>query len=324
MKKLGLLLVTSMFLSGCSATQGIFSERDIISASKQDIELLENKQQNISYIDQDVEDFLDQTNKANEKYKDSEFDYGYLNMGYQLQNQEEDTSEFLHQVYIESNPDQDAEIQFEELVDILDKTIGKGIKLYLDNNANKDNQEVKSTKIGRTWVSSSSNGVNLIIKLKDIKDKQYNELVNEIQDENLIIDSINIGKQQDLITLSNLDYKNYGQYGEYRSTNAALSYQLFMENKEIQKIRMVIRKDASQSINDSLEPLTRISNKLKFDLGDINKLEEIKTLIKANKTNKKSWSSDKYNFSYRNLEGEKDFYDEPITINISEVIIETR
>lgn len=333
MKKIVLLIMCMMFLSGCSATNGIVSKSDVETLNYNNVKLMVAEQKNVSYIPDDVKEFLSSVEEANKNNNESA--YGYLDIRSSIIGYGNDgNSEFLHEVYTSDDLNEEERVEFNKLVDILDQTISKGIKSYLDQNINENLESVRYNKVGRVWMfinpvdaymepenEDRGNSVTLMIKVKDIKDKEYKKIVDNIGDDELILNSINIGKQQNFIELSNMEQKNSISYGVIKP---AVSYQLFMEEKEINKVRLSVESVSNEKINDDFKSLSNISNQLGFTIEDMKQLEEVRTLIKENKPGKKTLSSDRFNFSFRNLENKNSRYGPYDSTNLTEVIIEKK
>ena len=350
MKKIGLLLVTTIFLSGCSATSGILTREDVIEAGKGDTKEIIERQKEVSYVPEDVKEFLKEVKVASESFDESSYDY--LNVILDSSSENED-SEFLKELYISNNVDRDSSEEFKKLIDLLDETIAKGIKLYLDKNIDADLEKAGiSTKIGRALVSIrplevieethsypdvdvtldgdfknefTKNEVSIVLKLKDVRDPNYKAMLEKIVDENLVTDSIKVGKNQDLIRLSDIKSKHYSDYG-YNISETSTNYYLFMKDKTIDKVRMNVTAMADKNMDSDLQSLTRLANVLEFDIEDMKKLEELKSIIKENKVGKKTLSSEKFNFDYSNLQRGDNLYSNGKIekINTAEIVIEKK
>ena len=342
MKKLSILLISMMFLSGCSATNGIVSESDVENLNYENIGSMENiqsileEQKNISYIPDDVKEFLEKIEEAEKNQGLSE--YGYLDINNVVKTHSNNLSNFLYETHLSGARSDEEEKEFKSLVDILDQTISKGIKLYIDKNINEDIGDGIQTKIGRTWISINpidrrldseasnlQNSVTLVIKIKDIKNEEYKEIIKNISGDDLILDSIKIGNKQNLIELSNVEYKN--DFTLHELKKPSISYQLFIENNKVDKVRLIVESASNEKISDNFKSLSKLSEELKFDIEDmkvLKVLEEIKILIKENKEGKKTLSSDKFNFSYRNLENNRFIYGPYESRNLTEVVIERK
>lgn len=346
MKKIGLLLVATIFLSGCSTTNGMLSKEDVINAAKSDSKEIIEKQKEVSYIPEDVKEFLEKSREANEDTSGQS--NSYLNI--RLDDASHmDNGRFLNEIYMTDSIENPLDEELSKFIDILDETIAKGIKLYLDKNINANIKESGiSTRIGRAWVfinpikyeyeggsypestidsednsgiEFAKNEVTIIMKLRDIKDPDYKKIVESIQGEDFLINSINIGRNQDLIRLNNMEsMKNNG----YSDSDSGIRYQLLMKDKMIDKVKMSVIGLGNEKIKDDLQSLTRVSNALGFDIEDTKKLEELKVLIKENKVGKKTLNSKNFNFSYKNLESDRSAYGVPKKINTAEIIIEKR
>lgn len=339
MKKIGLLIISTMLLSGCTDTNGIVNNMDIKAANYESVKPLIEEQKNVSYIPADVKDFVSKAKQVDSKQP--EVSNEYLDIRLQDSNYIEDSS-FLYEVYRDYY-DADSISNFDKLIEVLDETISKGIKLYIDKNIDLEIEKPgKVMKIGRVWIFISpieeefleenidlelakdpdykapKNEVMLIMKVKDIKDKKYKELIDNIQGDDLILESIKIGKEQNLIQLSNVESR---QYSGYSLNKPSINYQLFVKNGNIDKIRMSLASPSKEKINNEIKSLLRITEQLEFNAQDMRNIEEIKTLIKENKVGKETLSSDKFKISYKNSEN-KDYLSEGR--NLIEVIIERK
>ena len=339
MKKIGLLIISTMLLSGCSATNGIINNIDIKAANYESVKPLIEEQKNVSYIPTDVKDFVSKAKQVDSKQP--EVSNEYLDIRLQDSNYIEDSS-FLYEVYRDYY-DADSISNFDKLIEVLDETISKGIKLYIEKNIDLELEKPgKVMKIGRVWIFISpieeefleenidlevakdpnykapKNEVMLIMKVKDIKDKKYKELIDNIQGDDLILESIKIGKEQNLIQLSNVESR---QYSGYSLNKPSINYQLFVKNGNIDKIRMSLASPSKEKINNEIKSLLRITEQLEFNAQDMRNIEEIKKLIKENKVGKETLSSDKFKISYKNSEN-KDYLSEGR--NLIEVIIERK
>lgn len=337
MKKLGLLIISTIILSGCSPKNGIINKVDIEASNYESVKSLLEEQKNVSYIPDDVKEFISKSKDVNDKKFESSNHY----LDIRLQSGEYmSDSEFLYEVYM----DPESRNDFNSLVDVLDTTISKGIKLYIDKNIDADlSKSGKIMKIGKVWILISpvyeeiveqygeqvdedgkelsqinKNEILLIIQAKDIKDEKYKKITDNIQGEDLILESIKVGKEQNVVSLKNMESK---QYNSYTVNKPAINYQLFIKDENINKVRMSIISPIKDEINNDLKSLNRISNQLEFNIDDIKKLEEIKTFIRENKVGKKSVSSENFNFSYKNLETKNFSYQ---SRNLTEVIIERK
>lgn len=339
MKKIGLLIISTMLLSGCTDTNGIVNNMDIKAANYESVKPLIEEQKNVSYIPADVKDFVSKAKQVDSKQP--EVSNEYLDIRLQDSNYIEDSS-FLYEVYRDYY-DADSISNFDKLIEVLDETISKGIKLYIEKNIDLELEKPgKVMKIGRVWIFISpieeefleenidlevakdpnykapKNEVMLIMKVKDIKDKKYKELIDNIQGDDLILESIKIGKEQNLIQLSNVESR---QYSGYSLNKPSINYQLFVKNGNIDKIRMSLASPSKEKINNEIKSLLRITEQLEFNAQDMRNIEEIKTLIKENKVGKETLSSDKFKISYKNSEN-KDYLSEGR--NLIEVIIERK
>lgn len=336
MKKIGLLLACTVVLSGCTPTNGILKEKDVNTLSYEKVKPLIEEREKISYIPEDVKLFIDELKKINNGIQTKE-DYNYISMILEDINRS-GGGNFSYETVVGRYSEDDSKVEFQYLVDALDKTIAKGIKLYLDKNGDVETDGVaKSTKIGRVWIHINTqepdpyytehhnsntkplkNNISLRIQIRDVKDDKYKELVNSVITDSLTLDSIKVGKEKNLITLNNIEFKNDDNS---KNLKPLINYELFVSDDEIDKARISIISVMDKNVDDQdLELLEKLSSKFDFKNGDIKILEEIRTNIKNNKNGKVSKSSDKFNFRYSNLEDRT--YE--FTRNMTEIVIEKR
>ena len=333
MKKIGLLLACTIVLSGCSPTNGILKEKDVKVQTHESTEMLIKEQEQISYIPEDVKLFLQELEKV-EKNTESQDGYNHVQMVMEDINYFRGGN-FVHETGISMYSDDYSKKGFGHLVDALDKTIAKGIKLYIDKNGDVElGDDTRATKIGRVWINirteevdpnhiapevkSSKNSINLNIQIRDVKNDQYKKLVNSLIEDNLTLDSIKVGKEKDLISLNNIEFKN-GIHLQNQSP--AINYELFVEGDEIDKVRITIISAKGKIVTDQdLKLLEKLSSEFDFQNGDIKILEDIRTNIKGGKSGKLTKSSDRFNFKYSSLE-DKSYQ---FTRNMTEIVIEKK
>lgn len=347
MKKLGLLLVCTMVLSGCSPTNGIVKEKEKEFPSQEIIQTLVEEQENISSIPEDVKIFIEEL-KEIEKGIDSKNGFNYIQMVREDINRS-GGSNFSYETGVGRYSDEYSKKEFKYLIEALDKTIAKGLKLYLDKNGELEtNGEVKSTKIGRVWINiktekddssysehpdytedsrssntkpdvkQSKNNISLRIQIRDVKDAKYKELIASVITDDLTVDSIKVGKEKNLITLNNIEFKNENFYKDQKSM---INYELFVGGSEIEKVKISIISSKGKNITDQdLKLLEKLSSRFDFKNGDIKIMEDIKIDINDQKNAKYTKSSDRFNFSYYSLE-DKEY---GFTRSITQLIIEKK
>lgn len=339
MKKIGLLLICIVVLAGCSPTNGILNEKEASKLSSENVKKLVEEQEKISYIPDDVKSFVEELKKESSKIETKE-DYNYIDMVVEDINRLE-RGRFSYETGIGEYSEEYAKVEFQNLVDVLDKTIAKGIKLYLDNNGDLNTEgAIKSTRIGRVWVSimtpisepeynneglvnqtisntkSLKNNIDLRIQIKDVNNDKYKKLVDSVITDDLTLDSIKFGKEKNLITLNNVEFINGNNSLKQKPL---INYELFVSDGDIDKAKISILSVRGKKVSDTdLELLEKLSSKFDFKNGDIKILEDIRNNVKNEKIGKLSKSSEKFNFRYSSFEDKSYLF----TRNITEITIE--
>ena len=129
MKKIGLLIACMMFLSGCTATNGLVSKKDIDNLDYKEMNTMVEEQKDISYIPDDVKEFLKQVEEASKNQMETS--YGYLDIKSSMMGYYGKNSEFLHEVYISEDLNDDEKVDsLLKAIDDLNNTVGmpKSIK----------------------------------------------------------------------------------------------------------------------------------------------------------------------------------------------------
>lgn len=338
MKKLLFLLVSTILLTGCTAQNGVVNSKDLEDIKYENIKPLLERQKNIAIIPEDVRGFLNKLDQVKKENLDQEDTMGYLSIG--IERFAEDQPLFMYETALNDYANENEKTQFYKLIDVLDQTIAEGILEFLRENEPKDlTEENISEKIGRVWVQISkpvhddnylnSEGINvkdlkndiiIWIKVRDIKDEKYKKLVSILTEEDLILNDIKIGEHRDSITLENIEFKN--RYGTRKAT--AISYNLFIKDGTIEKVRTSIVSPKDSKIMDSdLASLKKIASVLEFETSDIKSLEKIETMIKENKQKSGNTQSDKFSFNYKALKT-NNYRDNMESTKIIELIIEKR
>lgn len=338
MKKLLFLLVSTILLTGCTAQNGVVNSKDLEDIKYENIKPLLERQKDTAIIPEDVRGFLNKLDQVKKENLDQEDTMGYLSIG--IERFAEDQPLFMYETALNDYANENEKTQFYKLIDVLDQTIAEGILEFLRENEPKDlTEENISEKIGRVWVQISkpvhddnylnSEGINvkdlkndiiIWIKVRDIKDEKYKKLVSILTEEDLILNDIKIGEHRDSITLENIEFKN--RYGTRKAT--AISYNLFIKDGTIEKVRTSIVSPKDSKIMDSdLASLKKIASVLEFETSDIKSLEKIETMIKENKKKSGNTQSDKFSFNYKALKT-NNYRDNMESTKIIELIIEKR
>ena len=335
MKKLGLVLVlSSMLLSGCTATNGILTSQDVRSVDKEHLEQLIKKQRNVYTTSEDVQKMIDRINAIKTDDLEGEEDGNYIENNRIASSH----SRFEIEGSLSENSNDN---YFKKCVDILDETVAGGIKKYINSFSKEDISKngPQSAIIGRASVYVFADSyrvdkvddniyyVNIKVNLGDVRDKTYANLIDNIRSKDFLLQDIEVGKYQDLIKISNVPYiNNLGHRVE--ESKARVSYELFIDNdkKEIKKVKLMIVKQKGSNIKESnMYSLKNIASIMKFDTKDFKVLEDMTDNINKDMIKTKGVSTEKFNFRYKGTRTNYKYSDEGMKENnLIEITIENK
>ncbi|AFS78876.1 hypothetical protein Curi_c18700 [Gottschalkia acidurici 9a] len=299
MKRLGLMVLSTIILTGCTSTNGILTIKDIEEIDHKQVEEIVNKQKNILYTPEEVNEVITKIN----------------NLGAETI----DKNEYTHEIVARNYSSKEEKEYFNKVVDILDETIAKGLRNYIDSHAEIDigKEGVQTAIIGRVSVyidndninrmyydenENIGNNISIKIYTKDIKDKEYLNLINSIKAKDFLLQDIKLGKYQNLIKISNVIYL-HDQKDVLKKTPPQVSYEIFTKDKEIEKVRVSIIKEKSIDVEGKdITPLKNIGSILRFNTKDFKVLEDITSNINQNVKGNKKISTDGLEYKYRNIE----------------------
>ncbi|HAE91692.1 MAG TPA: hypothetical protein DCG60_03475 [Tissierella sp.] len=307
MKKLIGLIGCSLILTSCSGTvntEDNFNNRvRIVKAHS----LRDNQEQ--VYVEEYIKNVIDEINHLGEKYKDvlknDNFDLLYINI---YDNYPRDS----YNTRFDNNMSRYHEDYFNDLIQIIDKSIAHGLKAYVKEMSNKklEPNTLLSKKIGRAIVTVSTadninykdNRIAVELNILDIKDNDYRNIFNKISDDNYILDNVIKGEELDLINFVN----SSGYIGNYRTENPSIRYNLFLKNKEIEKVNILIKKDKDSELDViDIEVYLNLLSSLNLNKEErILLLEEYRDIFEE-KVNSKKISTEKYNIIIEGNKGNK-------------------
>ena len=295
MRKWILILGVSLIVTGCS--KSVSSHTTLSSAevktegviSVDGVSYMEYGKGKDVYINDDTKKVILDINNLREKYKDNiderEFDYLHINIY-------EDDHNRIKNINFDNNYIPSYEY-FNELVEILDKSLAEGLKDYVINMKDKqlEHNENIIEKIGRTVVYVQNRGVNednyisIKINFLDVEDEYYRDIFNKVSGGKYILDNVVRGEKLNLI---NINATNPNYYYEYRVNNLEIRYNMFLEDKDIEKVNILIKgKIGTELEYDDIGVFINLLNTLELKEGDKDiLLNEYKNVVgkKVNKT----------------------------------------
>lgn len=294
MKKLICILGATLLLSGCSTNSAKIGFIDT-SIEKQSNEIKDNIQKSV-YIKEDVKKVIEEINALNEEYKDRMDMRGYGPVYINIYEEEDrqkrvKTFEFNNRYIFEKE-------YFDNIVEILDKSLAKGLKEYVKEMENKKIQmnDPVIKKIGRTIVSSENRGetdnyIYIQVKLSDIKDEDYRNIFNKISKDRYVLNNVILGEKQNLIDFGNLR----SAFNIYGKNNLTIRYNMFFEDKDIEKVNILLQGNNGMDLKEEdIDVFINLLNTLELGGNDKDILiKEYKNILK-NKGNTKKIDIDGY------------------------------
>lgn len=316
MKKLIYIMGISLFLTGCSSESVVVEEtypttsEDNIS-SENDIgeEIDTNNSQEGMYVNNDMKEAIKEINALQEKYADlvddNSDDRGpntlYINMY-------DDNIQWAQDIRF-NNQEIYNKDYFDDLIQILDKSIAKGLKDYVEDLKNKplEYDHAISKKIGRSIVYTESRGqdvgnyIYIKINLLDISDDYYRDIFDSIADDKYILGKVVVGEDLTLLDFANMN----GEDDMYQYDNLNIRYNMFFKDKDFKKINILLKGKNGEEIQyDDVGVFINLLNTL-----DINEQKEKDALINEyknvlkDKSNSKKVSFDNYDLLIKSGKG---------------------
>lgn len=275
---LGLVLI----LTGCFTSAGL---TDIIDL--EDLNNLEATKEKRVYIRDDVKQVIEEINSIREKYDDGSGRYVYINIY-------EDNKDRVEEVEF-NNRYIPIDEHFNELVQVLDKDLAKGLKAYVDEIKVKELKidEPIVKKIGGAVVYSENrwededNYISITMKFSEIEDEHYGAIFNNISDGKYILDNIILGEKLNLIDIGNPNIV-YDRRGPNISDTSIIRYNIFFQDKDIEKVNILIQgKKGSKFKDEDIDVFINLLNNLELKGKDKDLLIDEYKNIFENKSNKK-------------------------------------
>ena len=300
MRKLIYIMGISLFLTGCSyqnvdigETNPTTSEDNISSESDIGEGIYSNNSQEGMYVNNEMKEVVKEINALQEKYgdlvDDNSDDRGartlYINVYDDDIQWAEEISFNNQQIY---NKD-----YFDDLIQILDGSIAKGLKDYIEDIKNKplEYDHAISKKIGRTLVYTESQGqdvenyISIQINLLDISDDYYKDIFDSIADDKYILAKVVVGEDLTLLDFANMN----GRDDMYQYDKLSIRYNMFFKDRDFKKINILLQgKNGEEVEYDDVGVFINLLNTL-----DINEQKEKDALINEYKNVMKDKSTSK-------------------------------
>lgn len=253
-----------------------------------------SKYQEDFYIDKDIKEVISEINNLRDKYKDNieedRFDSLYIDVY-------EKHYEILKNIEFNNRNFRFQKQYFNDLVEILDRSIALGLKDFVEENKKASNDYIIK-KIGRTVVfvegrGDSENYISIKLNLLDIKNEKYDEIFSKVSDDKYILDNIVVGGQLNLIDFVNANRNcNY-----YDSRDIKIRYNMFFEGENLEKINILLEgKKGMKLKEEDIEVFINLLNILDLNAEEKGQLiEEYKNIFEK-KSNKKI-SLENYNLN---------------------------
>jgi hypothetical protein len=314
MRKVIFILGALLILTGCSSTMTIEEQTVLvedlgyIKYNKKNEIYVEYTMEDQMYINGEMKKIVGDINNLREKYKEvinergNERRYAFLYMNIY----ENNISRFRNIIF--DNIDINIPEYFDDIIEILDKSIAEGLKDYVSDIKYKELQpdEIISEKIGRTvvYTENSRRGAENYIAIKvnflDIKNDYHREVCNEIFHDKYFLDNAIIGEQFSLIDF--VDPKNYYHYSQQDSTK--IRYSIFLKDKDIEKTNILIQgENGAELESDDIGVFIKLINSLELSGEDKDLLLNEYKNIFSKKLNKKKITLDNYKVFINSTKG---------------------
>lgn len=294
MKKLIFALVSLTLLTGCSTNVRMMDNGSVITANELRA-ITERKEQDM-YTTDEVKDAISDINALREEYKDDidgrGFDSLYIDTyggdSRRIKNVQFNNKDIYNDEY------------FDGLIDILDKSLARGIEDYLEDIKNKalEPEDILIEKIGRALVYTENRGENednyisIKLDLLDIKNEYLRELFKDISDGKYILDDIMRGEELNLLTFVNPNHA----HNIYDYDALSIRYNMFLADNEIEKVNILLHGENGIDLGyDDIGVFINLINNLDLNKDEKDTLvEEYKHAFKE-KSNSKNLTLKNYN-----------------------------
>lgn len=273
-------------LTGCSTSVSVSDVETTNVALASDMNLGYAQEKGL-YINDDMKKVILEINKLNDEYRvdDNEwrYDYLYIDMDHNLERIKDSSI---------GNKGDYQDGYFDELIKILDKGLAEGLGDYISEMEDKS-LEIDETiikKIGRTVVFVQNRGreenyINIKINFLDLEDEYYKDIFDKVSNGKYILDNLVIGEKLNLMELINFNNSYYG----YDYSNVDIRYNMFFQDKDIEKVNILIQRKKEASFKDEdIDVFINLLNSLELKEGEKDLLVgEYKSVFDKKLSNKK-------------------------------------
>ena len=165
-------------------------------------------------------------------------------------------------------------------------------------------------KIGNTVVfiepigNDEENYISIKVNFLDVEDEYYRDIFNKVSDGKYVLDNVIRGEKLNLIDFVNINANNPQYYYEYKDNNLEIRYNMFLEDKDIEKLNILMKGKIGLELEyDDIGVFINLLNTLELSENekdlllneyknivgkDVNKtisLDNYKVLINYNKAN---------------------------------------
>lgn len=280
MRKYIYVLALSLFLTGCTITTTNITDNGTMQMERLESMIIDNEKS--MYIDDKVRDVIEEINKLGENYNYS-FDQSlvYINIY--------DTNSlavnFLNEMF-------DNDQYFKEIVEILDKSLAKGLKEHVEEmeKMTLKESEIILRKIGRAVVyteksqEDQGNSISIRVNFSDLEDKDYRELLNKVSGNKYILENMVLSGELDMMDIKNPNDAYYLSHKDYLS----IRYNLFLEDKNIKKVIILMEsKNIFEVDGDDMDVFLNLLEVLDLNNEEKKDLTETFTNILQSKSESK-------------------------------------
>ena len=283
-------------LMGCSTSVSTPTSVDVKAGSNlsivEGVRSIEYTKGKDVYLNGDMKKVIEDINNLSDKYKkdiaERRFDSLYIDIYEDNYRKIKDINFNNKHIY---GPE-----YFNELVEILDKNLAKGLKEYI--NEMKDKQinpgQTILEKIGNTVVFvgeaevNEENYISIKVNFLDVEDEYNRDIFNKISDGKYVLDNVIRGEKLNLIDFVNINANNPQYYYEYKANNLEIRYNMFLEDKNIEKVNILIKGKSELELEyDDIGVFINLLNTLELNEKDKDfLLDEYKNVVgkRINKT----------------------------------------
>lgn len=305
MRKLIYIVGTSLILTGCSTS---ISSPTFVDTVATEVGAIEYTRQKNVYINDDMKKVIEDINSLSDKYKkdmdERQFDSLYIDIYEEDYQRIKDINFNNKHIY--------GPKYFNELVEILDKSLAEGLKDYVNEMKDKKFEDDGTVieKIGNTVVfiepigNDEENYISIKVNFLDVEDEYYRDIFNKVSDGKYVLDNVIRGEKLNLIDFVNINANNPKYYYEYKDNNLEIRYNMFLEDKDIEKVNILMKGKMGLELEyDDIGVFINLLNTLELSENekdlllneyknivgkDVNKtisLDNYKVLINYNKAN---------------------------------------